>query len=75
MFSRTYILLAVLLCGILIGAYALYVYITPPPKSGRFDPVAASVREVLGKNLKELTDEQLIYVDAQGKKWTAPKGT
>jgi uncharacterized protein DUF1353 len=45
------------------------------PSPGEFDPTEVGLVEVRGKNLMELTDEKLTFVDSKGVKWIAPKGT
>ncbi|WP_108652668.1 DUF1353 domain-containing protein [Dongshaea marina] len=40
-----------------------------------FYPQVITLREVADSSLKELIDEQLLFVDKQGKHWIAPKGT
>ena len=40
-----------------------------------FTPSEVTLKEVKGKYLKELVDEQLVFVDSSGEKWIAPKGT
>ncbi len=45
------------------------------PTPGSFTPTAITLKEVPGKNLKELQDDSLRFVDQMGKHWIAPKGT
>lgn len=40
-----------------------------------FHPAEITLREVPGTSFKELIDDQLVYTDALGNDWTAPKGT
>lgn len=48
----------------------------PPPKpGGGFTPELITLKEVPGSDLKELDDEKLVFVDAAGVEWLAPKGT
>lgn len=48
----------------------------PPPKPGvGFTPALITLKEVAGSDLKELDDEKLVFVDAAGVEWLAPKGT
>lgn len=44
-----------------------------PPSNSPFTPASITVTE--HGDLKELVDESLTFVDSNGDKWTAPKGT
>ncbi|MFW2371827.1 MAG: DUF1353 domain-containing protein [Gammaproteobacteria bacterium] len=51
---------------------------TPQPSTNNstgFTPKAITLREVPGADLKELVDENLVFVDKTGTEWVAPKGT
>ena len=41
----------------------------------RFSPETITLKEVKDSDLKELFDERLVFVDASGTEWVAPKGT
>lgn len=49
-----------------------------PPPGGKarpgFTPEAVTLREIPQSALKELADEQLVFVDSAGLEWVAPKG-
>lgn len=45
------------------------------PSPGEFDPTEVALVEVRDKNLMELTNDSLTFVDYKGVKWVAPKGT
>ena len=40
-----------------------------------FTPEAVTLREVVGSSFKALVDDELVFVDATGAAWRAPKGT
>ncbi len=40
-----------------------------------FMPEAVTLREDPGSELKELVDEQLVFIDSKGTEWVAPMGT
>jgi len=40
-----------------------------------FYPEAVTLKEVSNSDMKELLDEELVYIDAQELEWIAPKGT
>ncbi len=71
MLQNTLILVVLLLVAVLVG---WWIY-SPVPQPGTFDPIAVTLKEVPNENVKELIDTQLVFVDAQGTKWIAPKGT
>lgn len=48
----------------------------PRPNAGvGFTPELITLKEVADSDLKELADEKLVFVDAAGGEWLAPKGT
>ncbi len=48
----------------------------PPATPGPgFTPNAITLKEVPGTALKELVDEQLVFIDSTGTAWGAPRGT
>lgn len=40
-----------------------------------FLPEIITLREMLNSDLKELVDEELVFIDGQGQEWKAPQGT
>jgi len=72
---------------LLIGLIAVAVFVTvdfedtistpqQPSNAGvGFTPEQVILKEVVGEDLKELIDEDLIFTDKDGIKWIAPKGT
>jgi hypothetical protein len=53
--------------------------IRPDPQANfegpSFLPEIITLREILHSELKELVDEELIFIDGQGLEWKAPQGT
>jgi len=45
-----------------------------PARSG-FHPQAITLKEVADFDLKELIDEELVFIDSAGVEWMAPRGT
>ncbi|UZR98061.1 DUF1353 domain-containing protein [Chondrinema litorale] len=41
----------------------------------KFFPNEITLKEVKGSEFKELIDEELVFIDSAGEKWSAPKGT
>lgn len=64
----------VLLVVVLIVGIVWYIRATSP-EYGKFDLVAVTIKEVPGKNIKELVDQKLVFTDKQGVEWTAIQGT
>lgn len=60
-----------LVCLVMCGCWPQ----RPNKPASYFEPTEIALKEVSGKNLKELTDERLVFVDTRGVKWTAPRGT
>lgn len=46
-----------------------------PTGDGAFTPAQISLRETTKQSVFELLDEKLVFVDAAGREWEAPKGT
>lgn len=71
----TWMWILILMGAIILGCWVILSYWGNGPSPGEFDPTDVGLVEVPGKKLMELTTESLTFVDLQGVKWIAPKGT
>lgn len=77
-FRRRTSILCALMTTIMIWTLMACGKLFPEPgeeKSSGFFPEEITLKEKSQSNLKELMDDQLVFVDSAGVEWIAPKGT